>query len=150
MGKKFLVLTLVVCFIFLAACVYAEGYGKTKDGHGDMESKFYQKAMVIISNQEELGLSDEGVKKIKDLKIATKKDLIAKKAEIELIAIDIKAALWEDTVDVNAVNALIDRKYDLKKDKTKSLVSAYVTLKGMLTKEQVKTLKGLCKKGKKY
>ncbi|NQV03860.1 MAG: hypothetical protein HQ532_00015, partial [Candidatus Omnitrophica bacterium] len=73
-----------------------------------------------------------------------------KKAEIDLIAIDIKAALWEDTIDLGSVNTLIDRKYELKKQKTKALVAAYAALKGMLTKEQIKNLKGLCKKGKKY
>ncbi|MFC1508082.1 Spy/CpxP family protein refolding chaperone [Candidatus Omnitrophota bacterium] len=148
MGKRFIVIALLVCFTFLTAQVYAE-QGKMKVGHGDMEGKFYKKAMLIIANQEELGLTDAEVKKIKDLKIATKKDLITKKAEIDLIAIDIKAALWEDTVDINSVNALIDKKYELKKQKTKSLVAAYVTLKGTLTKEQTALLKGLCKKGKK-
>jgi len=149
MGKRLIVIALLVCFTFLTTQVYAE-HGKTKGGHGDMEGKFYKQAMLIITNQEELGISDAEVKTIKDLKIATKKDLIAKKAEIDLIAIDIKAALWEDTIDLGSVNTLIDRKYELKKQKTKALVAAYAALKGMLTKEQIKNLKGLCKKGKKY
>ena len=149
MGKRFIVIALLVCFTFLTTQVYAE-QGNMKGGHGDMESKFYKQAMLIIANQEELGLSDAEVKKIKGLKIATKKDLITKKAEIDLIAIDIKAALWEDTIDLGSVNTLIDRKYELKKQKTKSIVAACAALKGMLTKEQIKDLKGLCKKGKKY
>lgn len=149
MGKRFFVIALLVCFTFFASQVYAE-HGKMKGGHGNMEGKFYKKAMLMIANQEELGLSDAEVKKIKELKVAIKKDLITKKAEIDLIAIDIKAAMWEDMVEIDSVNTLIDRKYELKKQKAKSLVAACVALKGMLTKEQIKLLKGLCKKGKKY
>jgi len=147
MCKRFFVTALLVCFTFLATQVYAE-HGKMKDGHGDMDGKFYKKAMLIIENQEELGLSDAEVKKVMDLKMATKKDLIAKKAEIDLLAVDIKAVLWADEIDVTSVNALIDRKYEIKKEKAKSLVAACVALKGMLTPEQQKALKGLCKKDK--
>lgn len=142
------VLLVLMCLSLLVPSVYAE-HGKMKGGHGDFDQKFCQKAMMIVKNQEELGLSDAQVKKVKDLKMSTKKDLIRKNAEIEILALDIKSALWEDEVDLNAINTLIDKKYDLKKEKTKSLVAAYVSLKGMLTKEQQKTLKGLCGKGMK-
>ena len=67
---------------------------------------------------------------------------------IYIIAIDIKSAMWEDTIDVNSTNALIDKKYDLKKEKAKALVAAYAELKSMLTDEQQKKLKSLCKDNK--
>jgi len=150
MGRRLVIAVLFVCVALLATHVYAEGHGKMKDGHWDLEGKFCKKAMLIVKNQEELGLSDEEVKKIKDLKITTKKDLIMKKAEIEVLGLDIKAALWEDTIDLGSVNTLIDKKYELKKQKTKSIVAAYVALKGMLTKEQQGKLKSLiCGSGKK-
>lgn len=152
MGKRFIIVALLVCFAFLTTQAYAE-HGKMKDGHGDMEGMFYKKAMLIIKNQAELGLSDEEVKKVKDLKMAAKKDLIRKNAEIEVLVLDIMAAMWEDTINLEAVNALIDKKYELKKEKTKSIVAACATLKTMLTKEQQKQLKsllcGCCEKSKK-
>ncbi|MBU4342710.1 MAG: hypothetical protein KJ902_05880 [Candidatus Omnitrophica bacterium] len=149
MGKRFIVVAMLLCFAFLTTQVYAE-HGKMKDGHGDMEDMFYKKAMLIIKNQDELGLSDEEVKKVKDLKMATKKGLISKTAEIEIVALDIEAAMWEDAIDLEAVNVLIDKKYELKKEKTKSIVAACATLKTMLTKEQQKQLKSLlCESGKK-
>ncbi len=147
MCKRFIVLMLLVCFALSTTYVYAE-HGMKKDHKGDLSSKFYLKAMMVIKNQEELGLSDEQVKKIKDLKITTKKEVIRKKAEIDILAIDIKAAMWEDSVDVNAVNALIDKKYELKKEKTKALIAAYVALKNVFTEEQKKKLKGLCTRDK--
>lgn len=150
MGRRLVIAVLFVCVALLATHVYAEGHGKMKGGHGDFEGKFYKKAMLIVKNQEELGLSDEEVKKIKDLKVATKKDLIRKKAEIEVLGLDIMAAMWEDTINLEAVNTLIDKKYELKKQKTKSIVAACVALKGILTEEQQEKLKSLiCGSGKK-
>ena len=147
MRKRFILIACLVCFSLLTSQVYAE-QGRMKAGHGDMEGQFCQKAMLIVKNQEELGLSDEQVKKIKDLKLATKKEMIRKKAEIDVLALDIKAGLWEDEIDVAALNGLIDRKYELKKGKAKSLVAAYASLKSMLTKEQHEALKSLRKRSK--
>lgn len=142
------ILLVLVCLSLLVPSVYAE-HGKMKSGHGDFSQKFYKKAMMIIKNQEELGLSDEQVEKIKDLKISTKKDLIRKKAEIDILALDIKASMWEDTIDLDAVNALIDKKYEIKKEKAKALVAACAVLKSTLTADQKKKMKSLCRKGMK-
>jgi Spy/CpxP family protein refolding chaperone len=148
MQKRFVVMMVLVCFVLLAGYGYAFEHGKGKGGHGGFEEQFCHKAMLIIKNQEELGLTDEQVKKIKDLKVSTKKDLIRKNAEIDILALDIKAAMWEDVIDTNAVNALIDKKYELKKENAKSLVAAYVALKTILTEEQQKKLKAICGKDK--
>jgi len=146
MYKKALVVAVLVCFGLLAANVYAEaGHGKAKCGKWDFEKKFSHKAGWILKSQEDLGLSDEQVKKIKDLKYETQKDLIRKKAEIEIIAIDIKAKLHEDTIDAASINSLIDKKYDLKKEKAKALVGAYIALKDTFTEEQKAKLKDLWK-----
>ncbi|MFC1666438.1 Spy/CpxP family protein refolding chaperone [Candidatus Omnitrophota bacterium] len=151
MTRRFVaVMFLVFAFIFtmLSSESYAETHGKMKGHGGGLETKFSYKAGLILKNQEDLGLSDEQAKKIKELKIATKKDLIRKKADIDILAIDIKSKLWEETVDINAINALIDKKYEIKKIKAKSLIAACAALKEILTKEQVKklrTLYGKCK-----
>jgi len=148
------VLTFLVCILVLGLTtlgVYAFGHGKMKS-HGDgFENKFYGKACFMMENSEELGLSDETVKKIKELKLKTKKDLIKKDAEIDVLALDIKAAMMEDSVDITALNALIDKKYELKKEKAKVLAGSYAALKGMLTAEQKDKMKKLwkcCKKEK--
>jgi len=151
MSKRFIV-AVVLCMAMalnLAAFDAYAGHGKEKGHHFSLEDKFSKKAHFILKNKEELGLSDEQVKQVKDLKIKTKKNLIGKKAEIEILGLDIKAAMWSDPLDVNTVNKLIDKKYDLKKDKAKSLVGAYAALKGLLTEEQKEKMKGLFKKCKK-
>lgn len=113
-----------------------------------LKEKFFHKAHHFLKSKEQLGLSDEQVSKIKSVKIDMKKDLIMKDAEIEVIAIDIKSQLWKEEIDVNAVHALIDKKYDIKKAKTKSLVQAIADLKSVLTDKQKKTLKDSWKESK--
>ncbi|GAG18917.1 unnamed protein product [marine sediment metagenome] len=122
---------------------------KTKGCYKGLGKKFFFKTHMVLKNQDELGLSDKQVKEIKDLKMKTKKDLIRKKAEIDLVALDIKVAMHEEQIDTGAIDKLIDQKYDLKKEKAKSLVGAYAAVKGTLTDEQKSKLKSLWKKCKK-
>tara|TARA_Y100000031_G_C8157631_1_gene355343 strand:- start:79 stop:555 length:477 start_codon:yes stop_codon:yes gene_type:complete len=154
MSKRLIALTSLVMILMLGSVVstaHADGYGKSKGCYYKQKSscKVLKKAKFMLHNQEELGLSDEQVKQIKDLKVKAKKEVIRKKAEIEILAIDIKAGMWADVIDANAINGLIDMKYELKKQKAKSLLSSYVELKNILTAEQKKTLKALFRKCKK-
>jgi len=148
MVKKILTLLIAISFItgsFLVSGAYAKDYGMMKGyakGHGmDMTDKFFKKASFILWNAEELGLSENQIDKIESLKYDTKKDLLMKEAEIDVIALDIKRELRKDSPDTSAINKLLDKKYDLKKEKTKKLVSSYVDLKSMLTDSQMKELK---------
>ena len=50
-------------------------------------SKFFHMAHTIFENQAELGFSEENLRKVKDLKINTKKSLIKSTAEITLPSI---------------------------------------------------------------
>lgn len=108
-------------------------------------SKFFHMAHTIFENHVELGFSEENLHKVKDLKINTKKSLIRSTAEIEIIAVDIMANMWEDSPDMSEINKLIDKKFTLKKEAMKELLSAFLALKKMLSKEQLRKLHGLCK-----
>lgn len=144
-------ISLIFAFVlvFLMPATHADGCRKKEEYGWGIESKMFYKAHFILKNQEELKLSDEQITKIKGLKIETKKNLIKQKAEIEIVALDIKAEMWKDTIDVAAINKLIDQKYELKKAKAKFLVEAYAKLKDILTEEQKNKLKGICKTHKK-
>jgi len=155
MNKRVVIAAVLIFSLVLALTVAdasAYGYGKDKGHKKDMGEMFTCKAHMILKNKEELGLSDDLVKKIKALKVTTKKDLIRRKAEIEIIAIDIKAIMWADVIDTEAANKLIDAKYDLKKEKAKASLAAYATLLGLLSddqKEKLKEIRKKCKKDKK-
>ena len=49
--------------------------------------KFFHFAHSILENHEELGLTDVDVKKVRDLKIGTKKSMIRNRAEVELLLV---------------------------------------------------------------
>lgn len=145
-------LTFLFVGIFAMAC-YAEGYQKRKrydQGHGhSLEKKVFHKFHLAIANEVELGLSEEQYEKLRALKINTKKDLIMKRAEIDVLKIDINAKLWEDTIDKKGINKLIDEKYELKKEKAKALVDAYAQFNNILTEDQKKTLKTIIRQRRK-
>ena len=98
---------------------------------------------------EDLGLSDDQIAKIKALKLDVKKELIQQNADIDIPGIDIKAEMYADTIDVDAINKLISKKYDLKKAKAQYLVTKYAQLKNILTAEQKDKLKDIWKQCKK-
>jgi len=148
---KFIAISLLFFALMLTSLainVYAFDCGMKKECHMNLEDKFFEKLALIMSNREELSLSEEQVAQIKDLKISSKKNLIRTDAEIDIAELDIKVKMWEDPIDTNAISVAIDKKYELKKEKDKSLVVAYTTLKGMLTEEQKAKLKELHKKCK--
>jgi hypothetical protein len=120
---------------------FAQGCpNKAKHGLG-LEQKIFCKLHVAMVKRDKLGLSSDQVDKIKALKMATKKDLIKRKAEIDLVNIDLKSKLWEDTVDKENTKKLVDKKYELKKEKAKALIEVFAEFKNILSDEQRKELK---------
>ncbi|MFH1847184.1 MAG: hypothetical protein ABH869_06495 [Candidatus Omnitrophota bacterium] len=155
MNKRRAKLTLTAVVLvssILTMNVYADGCGKMcgkmKSGHMNLEEKFSCKALFIMENEEELGLSEQQIDSIKELRMTAKKDIIRKKAEIDIVGLDIKKELWEDTINVAVIDALIDQKYDFKKEKQKILIKAYASLKNVLTEDQKQKMKNIFKQKK--
>ncbi|MCF7916732.1 MAG: hypothetical protein K9L61_03050 [Candidatus Omnitrophica bacterium] len=142
MGKKFLVGLAVCTVIFSLATGIVSAKGKGKD----LGDKIFKKMYLALEEKEDLRLSDSQVDKILNLKVETKKDCIMKKAEIKSLLLDLKIQLMKDNIDMGKVNSIIDKKYELKKDKAKSLVKAYVSFKDILSQEQMDKLKEIYKK----
>ena len=125
-----------------AMCEMCKMKSSSDKGHQDgVEGKFYKKAMYILSEKEELGLTDKQIADIKSLKKKVMKDLIQKDADIKTVAVEIKSMMWETPFDVDTVNKLVEEKYELKKTKTQYVISSIGKLNGILTKEQLKQLK---------
>ncbi|MBN2144419.1 MAG: hypothetical protein JW774_07340 [Candidatus Aureabacteria bacterium] len=141
-------LVFILCLVFMATG-YAGDMAKKgscqchmmKQKGVELEGKLFNKLHRIIMDKEDLKISDEQFTKIKDLKHNIKKELIRKQAEIDILAIDIKSKLWEDKIDKEGLDKLIDEKYEVKKAKTKALINAYVELQSLLTDDQKKKLK---------
>ena len=107
--------------------------------------KFFHFAHSILENHEELGLTDVDVKKVRDLKIGTKKGLIRNAAEAELLMVDIISSLYQEKPEISEINKLIDKKFEVKKAGMKKLIAAFVGIKKLLSREQMKQIKTICK-----
>jgi Spy/CpxP family protein refolding chaperone len=104
---------------------------------------------MVYLYQDELNINDSQLDQIRELKIALKKDVIKKQADLDIIKVDIRSLLYEDEIDVEAVNKHIDQKYEIKKAKTKKVVKSYAQLKKILTNEQIEKLKEIARDQKK-
>ena len=75
-----------------------------------------------------------------------KRILSKKKQKIDLTKVDIRSSLHKDEVNIEAVNKLIDKKYEIKKSKSKQLVASIAQLKKILSKEQIDKMKNFMHK----
>lgn len=119
-------------------------YGKEQGG---LKEKFYHKAHFMLQNAEAIGLSEDQVMSIKQQKIDLEKMLIARHAEIEIAALDIKAAMHAYPVDEAKLLSLVEQKYAIKEAKAKDLVKAYAKLRNGLSEAQNAKMKEVWKTG---
>ncbi len=152
--KKYLILamTLVLTLGLMQSVSFADkGYrhGQKVYQKKSMKEKFFKKVLMIYLYEDELKVNDKQLDQIKELKVALKKDLIQKKADIDVIKVDIRPLLYEDEIDVDAVNKLIDQKHEIKKAKSKKVVESFAKLKKILTKEQMDKLRKIFRDQKK-
>lgn len=135
--------------LLLAAALSLGFHGHAPDqssGGWSLEEKFFAKAHFMLAEEEALGLSEEQVRAVRSLKMEVKKRLIQDEAQVETLAVDLHSLFYEDTVDLEQVNPLIDKKFEIKREKAKFVAGAIAKLKAILSDEQRQTLKGLWKK----
>ncbi len=144
MSRKIFTLFLLAALavLFSASASYAmtgqKSYGKSEWG---LKESFFHSAHGVLEKRDQLGLSDEQVKAIKDLMKETQKNLIKQDADIKTLKVEINTLMWESPLDTEKINNLLAEKYKLKKDKAKYLVSAHDKLNKILTEEQLKKVK---------
>ncbi len=152
MKKAFILVLMVGLAIALAAPVYAEHYDKGPSHEGayqcPLTDKLMMKAKFMLENKDEIGLTDEQVKKIKEIKHSAKKAYIRQSADMEILHIDIEDMMSEPKVDVQGIDTLIDQGSASMTASMKKAVQSYADLKAVLTDEQMTKLKEIWKKKK--
>lgn len=143
--KKIITVIAILLMTASVACAYSHDSG-AKKGYGAEGSLCMQMARGM-KYKTELALSMEQETQLKALEIAMKKELIRQNADIDIIDVDLKAGMLEDVIDRDALNMLIDKKYEMKKEKAKYLLGVHAQFKEMLSKEQHDMLKNLAHKG---
>lgn len=149
---KYLVFTLFA-LVLTSQCAFSEdnpmGQCQMMHENDKMMSKMGLDDMLmfkmhfIMMNADEIGITDEQVKKIEAMKVDAKKGIVKNESDIEMLAIDIKSELSKEDINLNTVNTLLDRNYLIKAQIAKDSAVAYVNLKKTLTSEQQKKMKDL-------
>ncbi len=91
--------------------------------------------------QQEVGLSDSQIKKIKDIKFSTDKDVVKLRSDMELKEIDLREELSKDNPDMAKVEKLIRAKHSIMADIELAKVKEYTEIKKVLTPEQIEKFK---------
>ena len=156
MMKKIMFLLVLGMTVFLGATVASASFwgGKCKGKECPMKmdkehcqcpiaDKFMMKADFLLEHKSEVGLTDDQVKTIKDLKLQMGKDTIRQSADMKTFELDLKSKLAEDKVDVDGTNALIDKNFATALAAAKSNLATYAKLKDLLNPGQITTMKAL-------
>lgn len=117
-----------------AGTARAISYGNQSQDY--ISDKFIQKQRRILKNKETLGLNLKQTNKIEALKINLEKEMVLLDAKIEVVNIELRSVLSQDSTDSKTVLDLIDQKSELEKTKAKAQAMAYLNLKDVLTPDQ--------------
>ena len=145
MSRKILTLFVLAALVVLFSVPTSYAMMRQKHPAGSMQygikGSFFMSVQRILEKRDELGLSDEQVKKIKNLTAEVQKEMIKQDAEIKTLKVEINTLMWEAPLDTETANNLLAEKYKLAKDKAKYLVSAHDRLNKILTEEQLKKVR---------
>ncbi len=117
--------------------------GKGEGKNFQFQDKVLHKAHFILEKEKELGLTPDQVKTIREIKLQAKKTKIQLSSQADIIGVDLFAEFHNDSVNLDKVNALIDQKFEVKKELAKEMAASFVKLKSVLTPEQQGKLKEL-------
>ena len=92
---------------------------------------------LMLDMKDQLGLSLQQVKTLRDLRAAFEKEAIQRGAEIRLAEVELREALAQDKVDVGKTEALVKRIAGLQADLRIARLRIIEKGKGVLTPEQL-------------
>ncbi|MDD5634733.1 MAG: Spy/CpxP family protein refolding chaperone [Candidatus Omnitrophica bacterium] len=157
--KKLKIVMMIVLAMFLfgfvssAFAFHGEGEGRApKPGScphmmqgGDYSRGSYCKIGILLSKAEELNLTESQIKAMMELKNRVDKQMINYDAQIGVVMIDLRAMMCQDDLNKAEIDKLIDKKYEIKKEKAKYITSTMVEVNSLLTPDQKKAYKSMMK-----
>lgn len=96
---------------------------------------------MLYWHRDSLKITEEQMDQIKDIKKAATKKLIKLRADKDIVKVDLKSEMWEEMIDVDRVNDLIEQKYSIKTTTSKVYVQAVADIQQVLNEEQRKMAK---------
>lgn len=140
MKKRILFLSLILAAAFMSAAIDASACTacpkKESDQNECKMAKLKSVGKLLWSNKDLLGLTEEQLDKIKDIKHSALKDLIRLNAEVDVLEIDLQSEMWEPLIAVETVNGLLDQKFAAKNKIAKTFVQAVADMQQVLSEDQ--------------
>lgn len=125
----------------LASPSWADSRGH---GHGKRPDAARFIKHVLMAG-DELGLTDEQETRLRAIKTAFKKEQITRKAQVDLVKVDLRQLLHNDQASMNEIEAIVNKMYALKAELRLASIKATREAKTVLTPEQRKKMKALRK-----
>ncbi len=117
--------------------MHGRGEGHEKEKYAcPIVDKLMRKGHFYLENQEALGLSEEQVAQIKQIKLEAKKDYIRQMGEFQIARLEMGYQLSQTNPDTKGVNDLIDQQAASMAQGAKASVAELLKLKSVLTEEQ--------------
>jgi len=142
--KKLLITSLVVTGLLLSSSVVVQACSKDKGKCSKCAektqkckiTKLKKKVKPLWIHKDSLGITEDQLNKIKDIKHKAIKKMIQLHADKDIVMIDLDSAMRAESINVNVVNKLIDSKYVSKKKTAKTYVKAISDIQKVLTEGQ--------------
>ncbi len=150
MKKTMMFVLMFLCAGSAAFAHMAERGGYQSESQCPIANKLMMKSHFLLENKSDIGLTDDQVKSIKELKLQAEKDSIMQAADMKTFMLDLDSNLSEDKVDVEATSALIDKGFASASAGAKTNLAAYAKLKSILTPDQIAKMKALHEKMEKH
>jgi len=117
------------------------GMGRERMGH---HRRWFQYGVTLmLQNADKLGLSDEQIKKLYEIKRKYSKDIIKQDAEMKIAEIDLGALLKESEINLSEVKEALKKVENIKTQIRYLRIMAFVEARKILTDEQKNSLKKL-------
>jgi len=117
--------------------------GMGREGMGHHRRWFKYGVTLMLQNADKLGLSDEQIKKLYEIKRKYSKDIIKQDAEMKMDEIDLGALLRESKINLSEVKEALKKVENTKTQIRYLRITAFVEARKILTDEQKKSLKKL-------
>lgn len=117
---------------------HKKGHGD--HGSGDMHDRDHQKAMTffkhLLKSKDAMGLTDEQVQQLRDLKINYKKDRIRMQAEVDVAKVDLRVLMWNEASKLADIETQMNTVHGLMTKLHMASLKAKRDGKAVLTDEQ--------------
>jgi Spy/CpxP family protein refolding chaperone len=157
--KKLVVVLAISSLLAIVAIVYAQGPGMMGEGsgmeHGMMgmmgEGSQMGPGMMgedhILGKLMILGLDEKQKEVVKEIERKTMKEIIKKRADLDIARIDLRDLLDKDSVNIKDVESKLKQIASLGTDIHLSRIKAHEEIKSKLTPDQRKKLKEMTEHG---